>query len=392
MDNTLRSKLIRDTLGTCHVYIVHLGVHILDSYLAICPSTDLTKAYEASLNLAHRTTDRHVRSTRQMTCIYKSLGYSICFETVIEHLLADHDGKGIDIANELLISYEYRSHNPKQLAELIVKGQIKPKSSDTITLYRYQIPNVIEPDVSLYDVNYLDEGTFGLVMSGTWDGVPLTLKYISPEYFDPNEIGLLSQLNHPNIVKYIGSYVCKKRTIIAMERLDRKLSSCDTNRWSFEFKCEMARQLLSALSHLHDRQIMHRDLTTKNVMLTDRTLKLIDFGTAIRYVAGHEYDLRVCAEYCRAPEIFLGLTQYDLSMDIWSAGCIIWYIFKGYNLFFSEEGTLDRIYSVMTTPEYFEDLHWQIRDLVLDMLHIDPIMRISASDALIKIDKIIQSI
>lgn len=387
MNNRLRTKLIQTAFQSHPTYIVHLAVHILDSYIALHPTANMLKSLEASLNLAYMTTDRSMDQTKHMTQIYKALGYSICFETVIEHLLADYSGQGIDIANELLISYEYRKYNPKQLASLIVNGLIKPVPTNTITLYSYQSSPIIDPD--LYEIEYVDEGTFGVVMTGNYDDEELILKYIPSKYFDPNEIGLLSQLDHPHIVKYLGAHICNKRTVIAMERLQTKLSLCDTTKWSFKFKCNVACQLLSALTHLHDRQIMHRDLTTKNVMMIKNTLKIIDFGTAIRYVKGHEYDLRVCAEYCRAPEIFHGICTYDLAIDVWSAGCIIWYIFQGYNIFQSDADTLDTIYYVLSMPEYFESLDWRVKDVLLMMLHPEPTQRTTshrAYESFIKIE------
>ncbi|KAL5612997.1 hypothetical protein BROUX41_003926 [Berkeleyomyces rouxiae] len=84
-------------------------------------------------------------------------------------------------------------------------------------------------------------------------------------------------------------------------------------------------QLVSGVAYLHDNWILHRDLKTSNLLLTNRgVLKIADFGMA-RYVgdpAPRDLTQVVVTLWYRAPELLLGATSYDGAVDMWSIGCI----------------------------------------------------------------------
>lgn len=84
-------------------------------------------------------------------------------------------------------------------------------------------------------------------------------------------------------------------------------------------------QLASAVAFLHDHWILHRDLKTSNILLNNRgEIKLADFGMA-RFVgdpAPANLTQLVVTLWYRSPELLLGATSYDGSVDIWSLGCI----------------------------------------------------------------------
>jgi cell division cycle 2-like protein len=83
-------------------------------------------------------------------------------------------------------------------------------------------------------------------------------------------------------------------------------------------------QLLSAIAHLHRHWIVHRDIKTSNLLMTNRgLLKLADFGMARKFAdpLGNMTQLVVTLWY-RAPEILLGTKEYARAVDIWSVGCV----------------------------------------------------------------------
>jgi len=83
-------------------------------------------------------------------------------------------------------------------------------------------------------------------------------------------------------------------------------------------------QITSATSYLHSNFILHRDLKTSNILLSNRgTIKLADFGMA-RYTSNPPPRLTqlVVTLWYRAPELLLGSLEYGSEIDIWSLGCI----------------------------------------------------------------------
>lgn len=84
-------------------------------------------------------------------------------------------------------------------------------------------------------------------------------------------------------------------------------------------------QLGSAVEFLHDHWILHRDLKTSNILMNNRgEIKLADFGMA-RFCGDpppQNLTQLVVTLWYRSPELLLGATTYDSSIDIWSLGCI----------------------------------------------------------------------
>lgn len=87
----------------------------------------------------------------------------------------------------------------------------------------------------------------------------------------------------------------------------------------------LLRQLTSGVAYLHDRWVLHRDLKTSNLLLSNRgRLKIADFGMA-RYVGDPpppKLTQLVVTLWYRAPELLLGARSYGRAVDMWSVGCI----------------------------------------------------------------------
>lgn len=93
-------------------------------------------------------------------------------------------------------------------------------------------------------------------------------------------------------------------------------------------------QMLSGLAYIHSLDIIHTDITPSNIFVfygtnfKDTKIKIGDFGTSIPLECSSSYKgTKVTTLNWRAPELLLPTTHnYDQKIDIWSAGCIVYYL------------------------------------------------------------------
>ena len=158
---------------------------------------------------------------------------------------------------------------------------------------------------------------------------------ITKNYFEmlKNEVDILSNLDHPNIVKYFGVYEDELYIHILMEYLkgyDLYKIIALKKYTGFDEKdiCEIIYQLLQALSFIHNQNIVHRDIKPENILFANKkdysTLKLIDFGLST-YM--DKCKKIVGTPYYMAPEMIDG-RSYPQS-DILSLGVIIYLSLTG---------------------------------------------------------------
>ena len=84
-------------------------------------------------------------------------------------------------------------------------------------------------------------------------------------------------------------------------------------------------QLCLAMKHVHDRKVLHRDIKSQNIFLTQnkRVLKLGDFGIARVLNSTVELAKTACGTpYYMSPEICDNRPYNDKS-DVWSMGCLL---------------------------------------------------------------------
>jgi cGMP-dependent protein kinase len=136
---------------------------------------------------------------------------------------------------------------------------------------------------------------------------------------------ILMQLDHMLILKLIKTFKDQKRLYFLLEYVRgqdlfdviRELGLVSDEDSKFYTGC-----MIMIFEHLHERDIVYRDLKPENVMVDEEGYpKLIDFGTA-RIVEGRTYTMIGTPHYM-APEVILG-KGYGISADYWSLGIMIY--------------------------------------------------------------------
>ena len=153
-----------------------------------------------------------------------------------------------------------------------------------------------------------------------------------------NEIQILSELNHPYIVKMYDHFVRTDDngdifTYIIFEWLSKNelelLIKKDHLRWNDDDILYLFAELMKGIKYLHDNGIIHRDIKPTNIVLVPNDnskyknigLKLIDFGFSIK--SDTNLQNTVCGSpMYMAPEMPLG-KAYDKKVDIWSLGVVL---------------------------------------------------------------------
>ena len=120
-----------------------------------------------------------------------------------------------------------------------------------------------------------------------------------------------------------------------------------------EIKC-ITLQVLRGLHHLHSQNIVHRDLKLANLLIDgDGVVKIADFGLSrIQLPKGKDLTNKVVTRWYRSPELLLGATKYDFSVDMWSVGAILGELIAGAPLFpgESEVHVLRYIFDTLGSP------------------------------------------
>ncbi|XP_017389895.1 serine/threonine-protein kinase/endoribonuclease IRE2 isoform X4 [Cebus imitator] len=245
-------------------------------------------------------------------------------------------------------------------------------------------------------------GTF--VFRGQFEGRAVAVKRLLRECFAlvQREVQLLQESDrHPNVLRYFCTEQGPQFHYIALElcraSLQEYVENPDLDRGGLEPEVVL-QQLMSGLAHLHSLHIVHRDLKPGNILITGPDSQglgrvvLSDFGLCKKLPAGRRsFSLHSGipgTEGWMAPEL-LQLLPPDSptsAVDIFSAGCVFYYVLSGGSHPFGE--SLYRQANILTgvpcLAHLEEEVHDKVvaRDLVGAMLSPLPQARPSATQVL----------
>jgi serine/threonine protein kinase len=267
----------------------------------------------------------------------------------------------------------------------------------------------------------LGYGASGMVLEVKWMGQQVALKI--SDTIDEPEATMLKQLHHPNIIQFFhyGEDPTIPRSYIFMDRMSTNLQkhiknlkvsklqssleprSKDLRPFSLPVAIDIMGQVAEAMRHLHDKNLVHRDLKTSNILVkqvSDSMLelhtqgylevKLADFGLPKAYANSsifEELSRKGGTTVYGAPEIY-GSEQnsdinFPLKADVWSFGMICSEILTGIEPFVDEKPikTLhDRISHNGVRPSLPQDCPSYLRICITRCWSLDPARRPSFSE------------
>jgi len=141
-----------------------------------------------------------------------------------------------------------------------------------------------------------------------------------------NELSILKELEHPNLVRLIGAYTDDEYSHIIMAPVaDQNLADYMRSReyHKVHHLAKWMGDLSSAVAYLHTNSVKHLDIKPQNILIYKDNILLADFGAA-RSVFKEEIqnlqDLALTPMYCAPETKLLGKQEY--SADIFSLGCV----------------------------------------------------------------------
>ncbi len=250
-------------------------------------------------------------------------------------------------------------------------------------------------------LDIVGHGRFGVVYKAQSKADPTKIVAIKvlkcSSYLDKaaikEEIKILKDLDHPNIVKYYeeiedGPYIFIVTEFCSGGELFDRIAGKE--RFNESEAAAIVEKLLCALNHCHQKRIAHRDIKPENILYTGKDehaeVKLIDFGLAKKRTGNcaEPYQTMVGTPYYVAPEVIEG--SYTFACDIWSLGVIMHVMLSGF-MPFTGGSTEDIFRSIKKCHLSFEHSVWNKvtppgRDLLVKLLEPDENKRLTAAEAL----------
>ena len=203
--------------------------------------------------------------------------------------------------------------------------------------FRYQ-------SVEIFKKKSLGVGSYGTVYKAKCDELPCAAKILHPTLFETNdpsslkiiqrfdqECNFLSGIRHPHIVQYLGMTRDPETglPVLLMELMDESLTRFlerSKDPLPFHLQVNLCHDIALALAYLHSNGIIHRDLSSNNVLLiAGSRAKVTDFGMSKLADANrHATPSTLCpgTEVYMSPEALRDPPVYTMKLDCFSFGVL----------------------------------------------------------------------
>ncbi|KAN0011793.1 hypothetical protein ACTFIU_007362 [Dictyostelium citrinum] len=262
---------------------------------------------------------------------------------------ADTGFEGLPKEWEVLIKSNFQEpevmQHPEEVLDVVKFHAQYQGLASAPAMHAPSIPLTDEPPVTLndlislddpkkiyYNINKIGEGgageVFEAINSRTNQTIAIKKMKLKAQNLKTviNEIGMMKNSNHENIVQYIDSYIVADELWVAMEFMSGgcltevldQYRDIQLNESQIAFVCQ---EVLRGLEYIHKFNRIHRDIKSDNILIgANGEIKLADFGYAAQLTQiRQERNSVVGTPYWMAPELIRG-NNYDFKVDVWSLG------------------------------------------------------------------------
>uniref|UniRef100_A0A671MU25 non-specific serine/threonine protein kinase n=1 Tax=Sinocyclocheilus anshuiensis TaxID=1608454 RepID=A0A671MU25_9TELE len=294
---------------------------------------------------------------------------------------------------------QMKSHNPPKTCFKVIDDaspQPVPFAHRFVSLKSNPPPSVT---FSIHTREVLGGGRFGKVhkCTETKTGMRLAAKIINTRNARErdmalNEIQVMNQLNHPNVLQLYEAFEVKNQVVLILEYVeggelferivDESCPLTEVDAMVF------VKQICEGVQYMHQMYVLHLDLKPENILLVNRSshqVKIIDFGLARRYKPREKLKVSFGTPEFLAPEV-VNFDFVSFPTDMWTLGVVTYMLLSGLSPFLGDDDsqTLNNVLmgNWYFDEEAFEHVSAEAQDFVSNLLIRERSGRLSATQCL----------
>lgn len=271
-----------------------------------------------------------------------------------------------------LMDYEYdEATMVKQLASDFYK-------STTISPSNVKYNKLVIPN----NLTEVASGAYGVITTGTVDGVKIAIK--RQIFMDLHEgileIVLMKSMKHNNIESIKSFLINSNEVQFSMSYQNSTLYTMLKKPMDHLLKDKIKKGIVNGVKYMHSIAIIHMDLKPMNILLTsDGTPKIIDFGFSIAYATNNDnIGYPGTMVYQSLDTLIDSNSPLNDKYDVWSVGMIFLDIYFNKDIKWHHgNNIIEELQNMIVVNKLSVITDYDTRQLLLQMLNPDPILRIS---------------
>jgi len=259
--------------------------------------------------------------------------------------------------------------------------------TDSVSGWSIDFKKTVWPRSDVKIVDKIGEGFFAdvfLVREKKSGGKAMVLKQTKngkPNEQLKNEINILSNICHVNILSLIAEIETRDDCAIFELCSDGDLAQYiqRNGRLDLDTTKRFSKEITDGVAHLHDNNILHRDLKAENILLSGNSVRIGDFGGAVRLKKGEMLTQLEGSPINCAPEMIKG-EGYSYPRDWWSVGTMIYQMIAGRIPFLAADQMGIFVKILVEEPEYPNWVDGATLELIASLLNKEQSTRAKADD------------